>query len=147
MSRTTHHEPYDVQMRVAWGDTEPPVDIDPLTGEAWARGAWKGPRADRFVKGTGTYERPGGFHVGGDNPSAHREFLGRPRTVPSVTEWDDDGALADYEAEQRWLDQESEDLYSAALDDDDDDDDDDYVCPDSSCCFCGTCDCDLDEVG
>lgn len=136
--------------------TEPPVDIDPLTGEAWARRYLKGSRGDRIARGDGTVEWAPGQHLGGNNPAKHREYMNRPEVRPEVSEWADDGALADYEAEQRWLDQLSEDLYKGALDDEpeytDDADDwydyeSEFVCPDPSCCFCGTCDCDSDEVG
>lgn len=143
MSRTINTDPYDVQMRNAWGDTEPVEYVNPVTGEAWSTLFRKGSRPHRLAAGVGTVEYLPGAHVGGTNDARFRAYR-RPRIAPAVSEWDDDGALAAYESEQAWLDQESEDLYSGALDEDEDYE---YVCPDPSCCFCGTCDCDLDEVG
>jgi hypothetical protein len=108
MARTIHHMPYDVQMLAAWGDTEPHVDIDPLTGEAWQSRFWKGPRRDRFVKGVGTIEHVPGARIGGSNPSAHREFLGRPRIIPTVDEFDFDAEAEEtFFAEQAALDEMS----------------------------------------
>lgn len=120
MARTVHHEPYDVQMRAAWGDTEPTPYIDPLTGDEWEPTFWKNPRRDRIARGVGTIEPLPGAHIGGSNPSAHREFLGRPRHIPTAADFDyDEAAEAAYDAEQRSLDELSRDLHSEALDDED----------------------------
>lgn len=145
MSRTINTDPYDVQMRNAWGDTEPVEYINPITGEPWSKMFRKGSRPARLAAGVGTVETLPGAHIGGTNDARFRAYR-RPRIEPTLTEWDDDGALADYEAEQAWLNQMSDDLYKGALDDEPEYDDvqDDWYdeCP--GCCWCGTCDCDWD---
>lgn len=106
MARTINHMPYDVQIRIAWGDTEPTADIDPLTGDEWESLYWKGAAADRNARSVGTHAHIPGLRIGGNNPAKHRAYMGRPRIVPTVDEYDyDEAAEVAYDAAQRALDE------------------------------------------